>query len=137
MVTEPPYGEVMSVPTDRKYLTSHEWFRPEGEFCTIGITQFAADELTDITYVDLPEVGTSVTAGETFGEVESVKATSDLYSGVSGEVVEINEELTSDPSLLNSDPHESGWMLKIKMGDPKQLDDLHDAESYKSATGAE
>ena len=127
----------MSVPNDRKYLTSHEWHRPEGDVCTIGITQFAADELTDITYVDLPEVGTSVTAGETFGEVESVKATSDLYSGISGEVIEVNDELANDPSLLNTDPHESGWMMKVKMSNPKELEELHDADSYKNATGAE
>ena len=128
----------MSVPNDRKYLTSHEWFRLDADnVCTIGITQFAADELTDITFVDLPEVGTAVTPGETFGEVESVKATSDLYSGVSGEVIEVNEELAADPSLLNSDPHEAGWMLKVKLGNPAELDELHDAESYRNSTGAE
>ena len=129
----------MSVPNDRKYLTSHEWFRPDAEnkTVTIGITQFAADELTDITFVDLPEVGTSLAPGETFGEVESVKATSDLYSGVSGEVLEVNEDLAADPSLLNSDPHESGWMLKVKLGNPAELEELHDADSYKNATGAE
>lgn len=130
----------MPVPTDRKYLKSHEWHKADptaGDVCTIGITQFAADELTDITYVDLPEPGTAVTAGESFGEIESVKATSDLVSGVSGEVIEVNEELSSDPALVNSDPHEGAWMVKVKMSDPSELDSLLDAEGYKQQTGAE
>ena len=127
----------MPVPNDRKYLQTHEWHKPDGDVCTIGITQHAADELTDITYVDLPSVGSDVTAGDAFGEVESVKATSDLVAGVSGEVIEVNEELSSDPSLLNSDPHEGGWMIKVKMGDPSEITALLDAEGYKQQTGAE
>ena len=110
----------MSVPSDRKYLKSHEWHKLDGDTVTLGITQFAADELTDITYVDLPEIGTKVTAGESFGEIESVKATSDLNSGVSGEVVETNPDVANNPSLVNSDPHEGGWMVKIKLSDPSE-----------------
>ena len=127
----------MSAPTDRKYLKSHEWHKVEGNICTIGITQFAADELTDITYVDLPAVGTGVTAGDHFGEVESVKATSDLVSGVTGEVVEINHDLSNDPSIINTDPHESGWMIRVKMADPAELDALLSPEDYLKQSGAE
>ncbi len=127
----------MAVPTDRKFLKTHEWHLIDGETCTIGITQFAADELTDITYVDLPEVGGDVTAGEPFGEVESVKATSDLVSGVTGEVIEVNEELSADPSLVNSDPHDGAWMIKVKMSAPDEAANLLDPEGYKQQTGAE
>ena len=126
----------MPAPQDRKYLKSHEWFKADGDTCTIGITQFAADELTDITYVDLPDVGSGVTAGESFGEIESVKATGDLYSGVSGEVIEVNEDLKNDPSLVNSDPHEKGWMIKVRLSDKAELDRLLSPEQYLSQTGA-
>src|SRR5687768_10466364 len=104
----------MPAPTDRKYLESHEWHKVNGDVVTIGITQFAADELTDITFVDLPSVGDKVTANKPFGEVESVKATSDLYSGVSGTVIEVNEALSSNPGLVNSDPYAGAWMIKVK-----------------------
>ncbi len=127
----------MPVPDDRRYLASHEWHLADGDVCTIGITQHAADELTDVTYVDLPEVGTETTAGEAFGEVESVKATSDLVAGVTGEIIEVNEDLTADPSLANSDPHDAGWMIKVRMSDPSELDVLLDAQGYTSHSGAE
>ncbi|MGF1633683.1 MAG: glycine cleavage system protein GcvH [Phycisphaerae bacterium] len=122
-------------PTDRKYLVSHEWHKVEGDVCTIGITSIAAEELTDITYVDLPEAGTQVTKGQTFGEIESVKATSDLYAGVSGEVIEVNAALSDDPSLVNNDPHGAGWMLKVKMSNPADTDDLLDNAAYLKETG--
>ncbi len=122
-------------PTDRKYLVSHEWHKVEGDVCTIGITSIAAEELTDITYVDLPEAGTQVTKGQTFGEIESVKATSDLYAGVSGEVIEVNAALSDDPSLVNNDPHGGGWMLKVKMSNPADTDDLLDNAAYLKETG--
>jgi glycine cleavage system H protein len=125
----------MSVPTDRKYLQSHEWHKAEGETVTIGITQFAADELTDITYVKLPEVGDTVTGGSAFGEVESVKATSDLYSGVSGTVTAVNDALTSDPGLINRDPHGDGWMIKVQMTNAAELNKLLSQEDYLKATG--
>src|SRR6185503_15237691 len=98
----------MSAPSDLKYLPTHEWHRIEGDTATIGITKFAADELTDITFVSLPKVGTTLAANGRFGEVESVKATSDLYSGVAGTVVAINEALSKDPSLVNNDSYNGG-----------------------------
>ena len=97
---------------------------------TIGITQTAADELTDITYVALPKVGASVKAGKPFGEIESVKATSDLYSGVSGQVLEVNNELSTNPGLVNKDPCGKGWMIKVKMSQPGELDALLPAAEY-------
>jgi glycine cleavage system H protein len=116
----------MSIPTDRKYTKSHEWYKLEGDVVTMGITQHAADELTDITYVDLPAVGTQVKAGETAGEVESVKATAEIYMAVSGEVVEINEALADQPELVNDSAFENGWMLKIKTSSPGDLEKLLD-----------
>lgn len=104
----------MPVPQDRKYLETHEWHQLAGDVVTIGITQNAADELTDITYVKLPTVGTKVTAGSPWGEIESVKATSDLYTGVSGTVSAVNDELNANPGLVNSDPLGKAWMIKVK-----------------------
>src|SRR3954470_6208163 len=100
----------MSVPTDRTYLESHEWHKVEGDTVVIGITQIAADELTDVTFVALPKVGAAVKANSRFGEIESVKATSDLYAGVSGTVTAVNDALSTDPGLVNRDPHGQGWM---------------------------
>ncbi len=119
-----------STPADCKYTESHEWHKLEGDTVTIGITQFAVDELTDITYVELKSVGDEIDAGETIGEVESVKATSDIYSAVGGEIVEVNEALNDDPSLINSDPYTKGWLVKIKVSDASPLDDLMDKASY-------
>src|SRR4029077_20115139 len=102
----------MSAPNDRRYSQSHEWHKQEGDTVTIGITQHAVDELTDITYVDLPPVGKKLDAGKRFGEIESVKATSELYSAVAGEVAEVNAALKEDPSLVNQDPYGKGWMIK-------------------------
>ncbi|MCZ6817457.1 MAG: glycine cleavage system protein GcvH [Planctomycetota bacterium] len=125
----------MGVPTDRRYLASHEWHKLEGEICTMGISQFAADELTDVTYVSLPEPGKEVTAGQPLGEVESVKATSDLNSGVSGVVTEINEKLNEAPELVNNDPFGEGWMIRVKITDRSQLDGLLDASAYEAQLG--
>src|SRR5256885_7604229 len=100
----------MAAPNDRRYLESHEWHKLDGDVVTIGITQIAADELTDITYVQLPKVGDKVTANQRWGEVESVKATADLYSGVSGVVTAVNAEVSSNPALVNTDPYNAGWM---------------------------
>jgi glycine cleavage system H protein len=127
--------DIMSAPTDRRYLQSHEWHKQDGDTVTIGITQIAADELTDITYVSLPKVGDRVTANERFGEVESVKATSDLYSGVSGTVTAVNDALATDPGLINRDPHEQGWMIRVKPSDPGELNKLLSAEDYLKKTG--
>lgn len=125
----------MSIPTDRKYLKSHEWHRLEGDTVVIGITQIAADELTDITYVSLPKLGAKIEANGRFGEIESVKATSDLYSGVSGEVIDFNDDLNHNPGTVNTDPYGAGWMIKVKPSDPSQLDKLMDAEAYKASSG--
>ena len=125
----------MAVPTDRRYLETHEWHKLEGDVVTIGITQIAADELTDITFVALPKVGQAVSAGQAFGEIESVKATADLMSGVSGTVVAVNNKLPEDPGMVNRDPHEGAWMVKVKVTDPKQVDKLLSAEEYEKKAG--
>lgn len=121
----------MAVPQDRKYTQTHEWFKVEGNQITVGISKFAADELTDITYVDLPEVGSEVVAGEDFGEIESVKATSGLFCAVSGKVIAVNEELADKPELVNNDPFNGGWMLKIECTDLSPLDKLLDSAAYE------
>jgi glycine cleavage system H protein len=125
----------MSVPNDRKYLTTHEWHKLDGDTVTIGITQIAADELTDVTYVALPKVGEKVTANQRFGEIESVKATSDLYSGLSGTVTAVNAELSSNPGLVNSDPYNAGWMIKLKPSNSAEMDKLLPADEYLKKTG--
>jgi glycine cleavage system H protein len=125
----------MSAPSDRKYLETHEWHKIEGDTATIGITQIAADELTDITYVSLPKVGAKISANKPFGEIESVKATSDLYSGVSGEVTAINDVLNSDPGLVNRDPFSGAWMIKVKLSNPAEAEKLLNAEDYLKKTG--
>jgi len=125
----------MSAPTDRKYLETHEWHLANGDVVTIGITQFAADELTDITFVQLPKVGAKIEANKRFGEIESVKASSDLYSGVSGTVSEVNSALSDNPGLVNRDPYGQGWMVKLKMSDPKQLEKLLAVDEYLKRAG--
>ncbi len=120
----------MAVPNDRKYSQTHEWFQADGDVVTVGVTQFAADELTDITYVDLPAVGDQVESGSHYGEVESVKATSELYCPVSGEVVAINERLADEPELVNSDPLGAAWMVKIKTADLSPLEKMMDGPAY-------
>ena len=125
----------MSPPKDRKYLESHEWHKAAGDTVTIGITQMAADELTDITFVKLPKVGAKVSAGQPFGEIESVKATSDLYSGVSGEVTAVNKALDKDPGTVNRDPYEAGWMIKVRASNPRELDKLLSLDDYLKKTG--
>ncbi len=114
---------------DLRYAESHEWVRLEGEIATIGITDYAQHALGSIVYVDMPEVGDEVTAGEEFGAVESVKAASDLISPVSGEVVEINEDLEDSPELVNTDAFEN-WIMKVKVSDPAEIDALLDAAAY-------
>lgn len=119
-----------ATPKDRKYSKTHEWFRADGDVVTVGISKFAADELTDITFVDLPAVGSAVTAGKPFGVVESVKATSDLISSVSGEVVKINDRLANEPELVNNDSFGDGWMIQLRASDPAVLEGLMDADAY-------
>lgn len=121
----------MSLPADRRYAQTHEWFKRDGDVVTIGITQFAADELTDITYVELPKPGASVTAGQSCGEIESVKATAELLSAVSGTVTAVNARIAEAPDLVNSDPMGEGWMLKVKVSDSAPLEKLMDAAAYE------
>lgn len=125
----------MSVPNDRTYLQSHEWHKLDGDTVTIGITSIAADELTDITFVALPKVGDKVEANARWGEIESVKATADLYSGVSGTITAVNTDLNNNPGLVNSDPFDKGWMIKVKASDPGQVKSLLSADDYKAKTG--
>lgn len=119
-----------STPADYRFTESHEWHKLDGKTVTIGISRFAVDELTDVTYVELPAVGDEVEKGESFGEIESVKATSDLYAGVSGKVVEVNNAAADDPALINDDPFGTGWLIKVEANDPGELDHLLDASAY-------
>ncbi|MGC1273140.1 MAG: glycine cleavage system protein GcvH [Planctomycetaceae bacterium] len=120
-----------------RYLTSHEWAGLVGDVATVGITDFAVSQLTDLTYVELPAVGSTVTRDERFGEVESVKAVSDLYSPVSGEVVEVNSVLDEDVAPLSDDPFGSGWLMKVRVADPSSLDGLLDRAAYEAHCASE
>ena len=124
------------VPTDLRYTKDHEWVRTDGDEATIGITKYAADQLGDIVFVELPASGTSVEQFATFGVVESVKAVSDLFAPVSGEVTAANEDLTGKPEVVNSDPYGEGWMLRVRVADMSQLDDLLDADAYDALIAA-
>jgi len=121
----------MSVPTDRRYSPTHEWFLVEGETVTVGITQYAADELTDITYVELPEVGAEVGPDAPCAGVESVKAYSEVYCAVPGKIVEVNEALNDNPGLINEDAFDDGWMFKIQTTDLDAVEGLMDVKAYK------
>ncbi len=120
----------MNVPTDRKYSESHEWFTEGDGVVTLGITQFAADELTDVTYIELPTVGKKVTAGDAIGEVESVKATAEVTTAVGGEIIEVNATLADQPELVNDDAFVKGWMVKIHPDSSEPLTKLMDAGQY-------
>jgi len=122
----------MNVPEDLRYAESHEWVRVENGVGTVGITDHAQNELTDIVYAEPPAAGKSVTAGETAAVVESVKAASDIYSPVSGEVIEGNEALATDPALLNTDPFGAGWIFKVRLSDPAELDRLKSPADYRA-----
>jgi glycine cleavage system H protein len=121
----------MEFPEELKYTEEHEWVLVEDDVATIGITDFAQDALGDIVFVELPEIGATVEAGKPFGVVESVKAVSDVYSPVTGEVVVINDELPDAPETVNTSPYEDAWMIKVKLADVSELDDLMDADDYK------
>jgi len=123
------------IPDDRKYTQEHEWVQLEGDVGIVGVTDHAAGELGDIVYVDLPDVGAEFSAGDSIGSIESVKAVADLYLPVSGEIVEINEALDGDPSLVNSSPLDDGWMFKVKLADNTELDSLLDAAAYEELLG--
>lgn len=119
-----------ATPSDRLYSESHEWHKVEGDTLTLGLTSFAVEQLTDVTYVQMKPAGTKLKAGDPVGEVESVKTTSDVYSGVAGEIVQVNSAAVEDPSLLNSDPYGKGWLLKIKIADKAGLSKLMDSAKY-------
>lgn len=120
------------IPADLKYTEDHEWVRPSDDGAAIGITDHAQAALGDITFVELPAVGDTVTKGESFGVVESVKAASDLYAPISGEVVEVNEALADTPESVNTDPYGAAWMIKVKPADPAEFDALLDAPAYEA-----
>jgi len=124
-----------NIPADLKYAKSHEWVRLDGDIATIGITDFAQSELGDVVYVELPEVGRTLQAGETFGSVESVKTVSDVYAPIAGEVIEVNSALGAQSELVNTDPYDKGFMLKIRVSDPNAGGDLLDAAGYGAIAG--
>ncbi|MGV3618292.1 MAG: glycine cleavage system protein GcvH [Fimbriimonas sp.] len=124
-----------NTPAELKYTKSHEWVRLEGDVATIGITDFAQSELGDVVYVDLPNVGRVLAAGDSFGSVESVKTVSDVYAPVGGEVVEVNDTLGAQSELINSDPYGKGFMIKIRVADPSQVDALLDSAGYAAISG--
>ncbi len=120
-------------PSGLKYAASHEWVRDEGDgTATIGISEHAQESLGDVVYVELPQLGTNIAAGEEAGVVESVKAASDIYAPISGEVVAINALLEDEPEIINSSPYDSGWFFRVKISDPTELNNLMDAEEYES-----
>ena len=121
----------MNVPENLKYTEHDEWVRLEGDVATIGISDYAQNELGEIVFVELPEVGAALSAGDALGVVESVKAVADVYAPVAGEVTEVNDALPDDPSKINSAAFEDGWLIKVKVSDTSPLDELRDAEAYK------
>ncbi|WP_303720341.1 glycine cleavage system protein GcvH [Malonomonas rubra] len=121
----------MDFPDELKYTEEHEWVLVEDEIATVGITDFAQDQLGDVVFVELPEVGDQLETGKPLGVVESVKAVSDVYAPVSGEVVEVNSDLPDEPEMLNTSPYDDGWMIKIKLDDPGEVEDLMDAAAYQ------
>ena len=122
----------MSSPTDLRYTKTHEWVRVEGDTATLGITDHAQSELGDITYLELPESGDSISVGTPFGVVESVKAASDIYSPIDGEVIELNDVAVDAPELLNQSPYDQAWLLKIRLSDQSQIDSLMNPQEYDS-----
>jgi glycine cleavage system H protein len=121
----------MNIPAELKYTKDHEWAKVEGDLVTIGITDYAQGELGDVVFVEMPEVGGEVAKDDAFGTIEAVKAVADLFSPLSGEVIEINEALEDAPETINSDPYGAGWIIKVKVADASELDDLMDAAAYE------
>ena len=121
----------MATPEDNRYAKSHEYVHAEGDVGTIGITDYAQKELGDVVFVELPQVGTQLDQGDELGSIESVKAVSELFSPVSGEVIEINEALAEKPELVNTDPYGDGWMIKVRLSTPEEVDELMGAEEYE------
>ena len=123
--------EELVIPQDLRYTKDHEWARAEGDLVTCGVTDYAQDQLGDIVFVELPEVGEELAEGGQFGTVESVKAVAELYSPIGGEVAEVNGALEDSPQLVNQDPYGQGWMIKVRPKEPNELDKLMDAQQYK------
>jgi glycine cleavage system H protein len=123
------------VPDDRKYTQEHEWVMIEGDVATIGVTDFAANELGDVVFVELPEPGSEFSQGDTVGTIESVKAVADLYLPVSGEITEVNDAVVDSPELVNSDPMDEGWMIKVRLSEMTEMDQLMDAAAYGALLG--
>ena len=123
-------------PDDRKYSKEHEWLKIDGDSATIGVTDYAQDQLGEVVYVDLPQPGATITQFEKMGEIESVKAVSDLFTPASGEVLEVNEKVVEKPELVNSDPHGEGWLLKVKLSDASETDKLLTAAEYDAFIAA-
>lgn len=127
-----------NIPNDLRYASTHEWVRPEGDgVFTVGISEHAQDLLGDMVFVELPDVGDNVSTGDDVAVAESVKAASDVYAPISGEIVAVNEELEDSPELVNSDPYGDGWMFKIKADDPSEVENLLDAEGYENTLDEE
>jgi glycine cleavage system H protein len=126
----------VSAPSDLHYTRDHEWIRVDGDQATVGITQYAADQLGDIVFVELPEPGRELEEAKPFGVVESVKAVSDLFAPISGEITSTNDALASEPELVNRDPYGDGWMVRMTVADPTQLDDLLDGAGYDELVAA-
>ncbi|MCD4693376.1 MAG: glycine cleavage system protein GcvH [Calditrichales bacterium] len=125
----------MNIPAELKYTKDHEWVKVEGDIAVIGITDYAQGELGDVVYVELPETGSTFEKEESFGTIEAVKAVADIFCPLSGEFVEVNEVIQDAPETINKDPYGDGWMVKIKISDSAQLDELMDAEAYKALIG--
>ncbi len=125
----------MNVPANLKYSNDHEWCRVEGDVAYIGITDFAQDQLGDIVFVDVPTVGETLAAGEVFGSIEAVKTVSDAFTPVSGEVLEFNPDVDADPALVNKDPYGAGWMIKVQLSNPAEVDALLTPEQYTELIG--
>jgi glycine cleavage system H protein len=126
----------MNIPSELKYTKDHEWVKIEGDIATIGVTDFAQSELGDIVYIDVETLDETVDKDEVFGSVEAVKTVSDLFMPLTGEVIEFNDDLESNPEKVNTDPYGEGWMIKIKISDASEVDNLLDADAYKEIVGA-
>ncbi|NNC11221.1 glycine cleavage system protein GcvH [Planctomonas sp. JC2975] len=125
----------MAVPTDRRYTAEHEWVMVDGDAATVGITEYAAEKLGDVVYVDLPQVGSDTAEGAVVGEIESTKSVGELFAPVTGEVLEVNDAVVDAPELVNSDPFGEGWLIKVRVADATRLEDLLDAAAYDALTG--
>ena len=126
---------IMNIPAELKYTEDHEWVKIDGDVATVGITDFAQGELGDIVYVEIETLDETLDQEEVFGSIEAVKTVSDLFMPVSGEIIELNEEIESSPEVVNSDPYGDGWMIKVKMSDPSEADALLDAAAYNELVG--